>query len=192
MCNKEKIREILANYDNSKAISRLNVAAVISDELKKYNNELVVVGGSAVEFYSAASYMTRDIDFIPRSLIGIKDTMLELGFKNDGNAIWYHPDAEIIVEFPKGPLDGSYEKVCVVETPYGDVSIIGIEDIIADRACAVQYWRDSSEWTKYLLMTHFNSIDFDYLTKRAFETGCEKVLKEIIQEVEKELIQSKQ
>ena len=35
MCNREKITEILKNYDNSKAISRLNVAAVICDELKQ-------------------------------------------------------------------------------------------------------------------------------------------------------------
>lgn len=187
MCNRAKISEILKNYDNSKALSRLNVAAVICDELKKYSNELVIVGGSAVEFYSAASYMTRDIDFIPRNITGIKDTMLELGFKNDGNAIWYHPDAEIIVEFPKGPLDGSYDKLCVVATPYGEVSIIGIEDIIVDRACAVQYWRDSSEWTKYLLIAHFETIDFEYLDKRAIETGCEETLKNLIQDVKKDL-----
>lgn len=82
MCNRDRISEILKNYDNSKAISRLNVAAVI---------------------------------------------------------------------------------------------------------CDVQYWRDSSEWTKYLLMTHFENIDFDYLWQRAIETGCAEVLKDIIQEVKDEL-----
>ncbi|MDO5380209.1 MAG: hypothetical protein Q4E98_04980 [Acidaminococcaceae bacterium] len=187
MRNRDKINEILKNYDDNTAVARLNIAAVICDELKKYGNDLVIVGGSAVEFYSAASYMTRDVDFIPRDIEGLKETMVELGFKNDGNAIWYHPDAAIVIEFPKGPLDGSYDKVCIVETPYGNVNIIGIEDIIIDRACGVQYWNDSSEWTKYLLMAHFENIDFEYLKKRAAEACCEQVLEKIIEDVKKDL-----
>ena len=97
MRNRDKINEILKNYDDNTAVARLNIAAVICDELKKYGNDLVIVGGSAVEFYSAASYMTRDVDFIPRDIEGLKETMVELGFKNDGNAFWYHTDAAIVI-----------------------------------------------------------------------------------------------
>lgn len=38
---------------------RLLIAGLICSLAKKFANELVVVGGSAVEFYTAASYMSQ-------------------------------------------------------------------------------------------------------------------------------------
>ena len=86
------IQEINKKYSNDPVRERLCIAAVVCERMKEFANEVVMVGGSAVEFYTAASYMTKDIDFIAKDTVNIKRVMTELGFKNDGDGIWYHDD----------------------------------------------------------------------------------------------------
>lgn len=147
----------------------LAIAAVIAEELKKRGTETAVVGGSAVEFYTAGNYMTRDIDFVATRSDDIKEVMTSLGFKNDGGS-WFLPGAAgVIVEFPSGPLDGSWDKTQPVELPeYGNIQMIGIEDIIIDRACAAKNWNDNSDtWINSMLYIQEKDIDWEYLYKKA-------------------------
>ena len=53
----------IAHFKDKPVKERLSISALICSAAKEFSNELVVVGGSAVEFYTAASYMTKDIDF---------------------------------------------------------------------------------------------------------------------------------
>lgn len=62
---------------------RILIAAIICSLAKEFANELVVVGDSAVEFYTAASYMTKDIDFIAKDDFQIAKIMTSLGFSID-------------------------------------------------------------------------------------------------------------
>lgn len=186
MLERNIIKEINEKYVNNPLEERLSIAAAIQTEMKKFANEVTVVGGSAVEFYSAASYMTKDLDFIAKDNHNINLVMTNLGFKNE-DGIWYHENTSVIIEFPKGPLVGDENKVTVVETPFGEVKLIGVEDIIIDRASAVKYWNDSSEWTEYLMLTHFNEIDKKYLEEQAQVNLCYDVVKEIYERVEKYL-----
>ena len=61
--NPELIKMIHNEYKDNPVKERLSISALICSAAKEFSNELVVVGGSAVEFYTAASYMTKDIDF---------------------------------------------------------------------------------------------------------------------------------
>lgn len=82
---------------------QISVAAIVATELEKRGTSVVLVGGSAVEFYTVANYLTRDIDFVAARPDAIKDVMTELGFRNDGGS-WYLSEHPVVVEFPKGPL----------------------------------------------------------------------------------------
>lgn len=183
MLKRNIIKEINERYSNNPVEERLCIAAAIQEEMKKFANEVTVVGGSAVEFYSAASYMTKDLDFIAKDTHNINLVMSNLGFKND-NGIWYHDDTSVIIEFPKGPLIGDENKATNVETPYGEVKLIGIEDIIIDRASAVKFWNDSSEWTEYLMLTHFDELDKQYLISQSKTNLCYDIVKEIYERVD--------
>lgn len=104
--------------------------------------------------------------------------MENLGFKNTGG-VWSFPDSDIIIEFPKGPLDGVYEKTTKVNVENGTLLIIGIEDIIIDRSARKQYWGDADEWAKYMIMAHHADLDWDYLKQRAQEASCLETLLEL-------------
>ena len=187
MIDSSVIKKINDKYKDNPVKERLAIAAAIQTELQTHSNDAVVVGGSAVEFYSAASYMTKDLDFIVKDDFNVKLVMTGLGFKNDGDGIWYHDDSTVIVEFPKGPLIGDLSKLTHVETPFGTAKIIGIEDIIIDRASAVKYWKDSSEWTEYLLSSHYDNIDIGYLREQAQKLNCADIVEKIINTVHQSL-----
>lgn len=155
---------------------QISTAAIIATELEKRGTKVVLVGGAAVEFYTVANYLTRDIDFIAARPDDIKGVMTELGFKNEGGT-WYLPDSPIVVEFPKGPLDGSWDRVQKVSAPDGtSVNIISIEDILIDRASGVKYWNDPDEWVNYIMAGHFDKIDWDYLKERSIELQCDDII----------------
>lgn len=177
------IKEINNKYANDAVRERLCIASVICERMKEFANEVVMVGGSAVEFYTAASYMTKDIDFIAKDAFNIKRVMTGLGFKNDGDGIWYHDDTSVIIEFPKGPLVGEYSRTTRVETAYGIVEVIGIEDIILDRVSAAKFWQDTPEWAEYLLSSHYDNVDFTYLRDKAKELLCTDTLELVIKNV---------
>lgn len=171
MYPKEKVTEILQNPNKDDFVKRLEVASLISQNLAEMGTTSVVVGGSAVEFYTWATYATQDIDFIVTDPTHVKECMEQLGFKNNG-AVWSFPETDLIVEFPAGPLDGRFDKIQPVKTSVGTLDIIGIEDIIIDRSARKQYWGDADEWAKYMVMAHHDVLDWDYLKERAKDASC--------------------
>lgn len=151
---------------------------------KEFANELVIVGGSAVEFYTAASYMTKDIDFIAKDDFQIAKIMTSLGFSIGEGYTWFHPDTSVVVEFPKPPLLGDISRVTEVKTEYGVAEIIGVEDIILDRLKGREFWQDNNELPKMMIYSHYDSIDFVYLRKQAEYELVSDVLEKAIADVE--------
>ncbi|WP_018703594.1 DUF6036 family nucleotidyltransferase [Anaeromusa acidaminophila] len=155
---------------------QMKVAAIVSDELEKRGTQCVMVGGSAVEFYTVANYMTQDLDMVATHSDDIKDVMISLGFKNKGGT-WHLPEyPHVIVEFPEGPLDGRWDRVRKVLVNDKLVRIISVEDILVDRAAAVKFWGDPDEWVKYIMVGHYETIDWKYLSQRAKEADCQDII----------------
>ncbi|QDR78917.1 DUF6036 family nucleotidyltransferase [Sporomusa termitida] len=156
---------------------QMRVAAIIATELEQKGTQAVLVGGSAVEFYTVANYLTRDIDFVVTKPDHIGEVMTGLGFKNDSGT-WYLPEyQQVVVEFPKGPLDGSWERVQKVIGPDGtSVNIISVEDILIDRASGIRFWNDPDEWVKYIMVGNYDRIDWEYLEQRARDLQCDAVI----------------
>ncbi|MDO4921491.1 MAG: hypothetical protein Q4E64_06670 [Phascolarctobacterium sp.] len=163
---------------------RLLIAGLICSLAKDFSNELVVVGGSAVEFYTAASYMTKDIDFIAKDDFQISKIMTSLGFTIDDGYTWFHPDTSVVVEFPKPPLAGDINRLTEVETEYGTAKIIGIEDIILDRLKGREFWQDNNELPEMMILSHYDDIDFEYLRSQAEYELVGDVLEKAISDVE--------
>ena len=161
------IKQIHKQYFNDPVTERIAIASLICSLAKKFSNELVVVGGSAVEFYTAASYMTKDIDFVAKDNYNISKLMGSLGFSMSNGYTWFHPDTSVVVEFPKAPLLGDVDRVTEVVTPYGVAKIIGIEDIILDRLKGRVFWQDDNELPETMLLAHYAEIDFNSLLERS-------------------------
>ncbi|MCL2011093.1 MAG: hypothetical protein FWG71_11205, partial [Synergistaceae bacterium] len=113
------------------------------------NDFPVLVGGSAVAFYTAGNYATQDIDLCyssPR----LDSVLLPAGFHKDGR-YWIHEELDILVECPGSERP---KRVLDVELKNGDhVYVSSIEDMIVDRLCAFVFWVSPSygEWVRLML-----------------------------------------
>ena len=146
------------------------------------NDFPVLVGGSAVAFYTAGNYATQDIDLCyssPR----LDSVLLPAGFRKDGR-YWIHEELDILLECPGSERPG---RVLEVELKNGDnVYVSSIEDMIIDRLCAFAFWDSPSdgEWARLMLESDTEELDIDweYLEKRADEESVTEYLRRMREE----------
>lgn len=154
----------------------LYALAALTEALRPEHVQPVLVGGSALEFYTLGDYATRDIDLVAEERYLVGQALQQLGFKHQpGQRHWYHEELDISIEIPDTELAGSKEKATILEIQGTPVYIIAPEDLLIDRLAAFKYWESASdgEWAARLYAIHRESMDLDYLQQRA-ET--EKVL----------------
>ena len=128
------------------AYSITQLAAYIAQQLNLKGLDVVVVGGLAVEFYTHNKYLTVDIDMIDRSYQTklLNKAMNALGFSKQGKN-FINQSTKYFVEFPSAPLEVAgelIEHITEVDTEFGKVPIIELDDIIRDRLSAYLHWGD--------------------------------------------------
>ncbi|HEY5096348.1 MAG TPA: hypothetical protein VII69_14645 [Candidatus Eremiobacteraceae bacterium] len=115
--------------------------------------KVVLVGGSAATFYSAAAYQSFDADFIAQFAAGRKTeallvaTMSGLGYDLDLQRTFRHRNGSpFAIEFPKGPLGigGDYVGYKTVRRDGETLYVISPTDSVRDRLCGYYYWDDRS------------------------------------------------
>ena len=135
-----------------------------------------------MEFYTAGSYATVDIDLAGDSE-PVGQVLEAWGFEREGRH-WFDEPLGLVVEVPGSAL-GIDERRHAVRLNIGATSalIIGIEDLVVDRLAACAHWKhtESCEWAVRLL-TAAEDIDMDYLRRRAVaeqvEDGLDRALRE--------------
>ncbi|HZL06075.1 MAG TPA: helix-turn-helix domain-containing protein [Coriobacteriia bacterium] len=145
--------------------------------------EPVVVGGHAVEFWTAGGYSTTDID-----LVGASEPAAQIlaswSFSRQGRH-WYDDTLGIVVEIPGTRLSED-ERRHVATVRLGGVvaTVLGIEDLILDRLNACVHWRDAEAclWAEALLSSP-HAVDLDYLRRRAAEEDVRGSLEEMLSRV---------
>jgi len=135
----------------------------------------VIVGGFAVEIYTMGQYLTHDLDMITTANIDLEEIMTGLGFTQRlGNRYWTHSALGDVVEFPPPPLEGSQERVTIMELENGaEVLLIGVEDLLLNRLEEFVFWAHSSRTASsalqllLLLKAHGDRLDWPYLEREA-------------------------
>jgi hypothetical protein len=152
----------------------------------------IVVGGSAVEFYTGGEITSGDFDLVAVDEDIIGEALLDVGFRREDRrgvqlGGFYHPDLLIGVEFVTGPLfDGRTDMnrlrlVVVDEEQNARIILPPPEDVIADRLA--QYasdpkGRDDMLEQARLLVLLAEDLDLNYLRRRAVEEGADAQLVE--------------
>ncbi|PKQ30036.1 MAG: hypothetical protein CVT60_02265 [Actinobacteria bacterium HGW-Actinobacteria-10] len=127
----------------------------------------VVVGGHAVEFYTAGDYPTADIDLAGASE-PIAQVLTEWGFAHEGRH-YFDGALNLLLEVPGGRLAPEQLAHVVAVLLSGLTAyVLGIEDLIVDRLCACAHWSDheSCAWARVLLAGDYD-VDRAYLLERA-------------------------
>ncbi len=125
----------------------LRLSGLVTRVFREAGWELVVVGGSAVEFYTEGSYMSGDIDLCRRTLAPIplrlaQDLMGQLG-ATGGPRSW--KVAGLFVDV-LGLLENAARTPCrTIVTPSGSISVIPAELAVVERALLAFYPRPDAE-----------------------------------------------
>lgn len=143
----EHLKKALADIasESDPTIKHLKLASICSKVFAEQGIELVVVGGSAIEFYTEGAYTSGDIDLcITRAVVPLtirvrQEIMGQLGAKG-GPRSWQVCGVYI-------DLLGNFENLAqtnirIISAPYGEVRISPVEELIVERILVSHYPQD--------------------------------------------------
>ncbi len=148
---------------------KFRILAIISEKLPD-NKKPILVGGSAVEFYTRGTCKSIDID-----LLGDRDSLIpvldEMGFSKSGRHWFYTKDVGI--EIVGNSAEG--RRVNEILHEGKPIRVLSIEDLIVDRLNACKHWKSQydCEQAQILSEVYSNKLDMEYLKKRMKEEDLE-------------------
>lgn len=165
-------------------MTRLEMAAFVSAELRRRAINVVLSGGSCVSIYSQEKYVSMDLDFVnavftKRPLI--KAAMEALGFHEE-NRYFKHPDSTYLVEFPPGPLGVGEEPVKQIDeitTDTGVLRIISPTDCVKDRLTWFYHNNDTQCLEQAVLVAESNPVDIKEIERWSKVEGKSQLFNQI-------------
>jgi hypothetical protein len=146
----------------------------VTSQLEKKNQSIFLVGGQAVETYTAGQFPTGDIDVTTSDSATTQKVLKSLGFEEIG-MIWLNKQLGIafhIVGYfaPENPRTMSIG-------PY-KARIVGVEELILDRLSAAKFWNIPADYEKAkVLYDNFEKqINKDYLRENAKKKKVDDLL----------------
>ena len=144
----------------------------------------VLVGGAAVELYTAGAYTTGDLDFIGQVSPSVGSAFVKVGFRKEGRH-WIHEAEQIFIEFPGAAVSAGEETATVVVDGIR-VLTLSPEDMLVDRLAAWQFWRSATDGISAFLIwkAQRGRLDDRRLTRIAEDRGVADGLAELQRLVE--------
>ena len=158
------------------AMTEMELSAYVQSHLRKQDIEVVLSGGSAVTIYSENKYISKDLDLINIYAVSrrkIRAAMNELGFQDEGR-YFRHPETEIFIEFPAGPLAIGEEVISNIvekEVPTGILRIISPTDCVKDRLIAYYHWGDQQCLVQAEYVAQAQEIDLQEIERWSEREG---------------------
>ncbi len=164
---------------------KLFALSILTEALKPHRLRPILIGGSALEFYTLGGYMTGDMDLaLPHSPV-VDAIFKNLGFEKDGR-YWSHDKHDLLIEAPTAHLAGEEAPLLKVEVEGLCCYLIGLEDLLLDRLNGFAHWKweDDGRWVRRLLELHSEKINLRYLKKKAKEQLTLKALLSLLKKKE--------
>jgi len=141
----EQIRRALADItaEADPTLKHLKMASLVSTSFRERGIELVVVGGSAIEFYTEGAYVSGDLDLclVSPSHVDIRTRQEVMGrigatggprsWQAAGQFVDVLGEVETLARTPFDEL----------QAPYGPVRVISPEDVLVERVLISVYPR---------------------------------------------------
>ena len=147
---------------------RLLALGLLTGLLAPHGIEPILVGGGALEFYTAGGCATKDMDLALPAAPEVDAAFAALGFDKEGR-YWVHADLDLLFEAP-APVGLPGENAPRTEVEIGGlrVVVIGIEDLLIDRLRAWVHRKSDEDgrWTRRLALVYPDRIDWRYVRER--------------------------
>ena len=147
---------------------RRRLLALLTERLAKHGIEPILVGGAALEFYTAGGYATTDVDLAMTASKEVHAAFAALGFEREGR-YWHHAELDLLFEAPApAGLPGEDSPRTETEVDGLRVVVIGIEDLLIDRLRAWLHWKSDEDgrWARRLAFLYSERIDWRYVLDR--------------------------
>ncbi len=136
-------------------------------------DDLIVVGGSALEIYTSqttSQYTTGDIDLVSYERERLAAVLGSWGFKG-GPRLWTSSELNIFIDLVGAPYTGDITRTQVITTPFGAVRVAGIEDLMIKRLASAKHVQRPSdvEHAKVLMVLYSDRLDWAYLQRLAVQ-----------------------
>ena len=158
-------------------VRKMLLIGYLTERLEKKKPESVyIVGGQAVETYTAGQFKTGDIDIVTPDSKAAGEILKRVGFEREG-MIWLNKALGLAIHIV-GSFTKNSEKARIIHAGPYKVRIVGVEDLIVDRLAAAKFWNSQVdlEQAKALWKGFRKQIDLQYLRKRARDEKVEDVL----------------
>lgn len=169
-------------------ISLKDLAAYVSEELRKRKINAVLVGGACVTIYSQNRYQSYDLDFATfEDLTSIKKAMKEMGFQTKGRH-FIRNDCPWIVEFVSAPIavgDQPIHEFKELTTKLGTIQMLRPEDSVKDRLASYFHWNDRQSLEQAISICLEISIDLNEIEKWSIREKNKPKFDEFIQKLKK-------
>ncbi|MFH0797637.1 MAG: hypothetical protein V2A65_11415 [Candidatus Omnitrophota bacterium] len=158
-----------------KKITIKDLAAIVSDTLRKNGVEVTLVGGACVSIYAKNKYVSYDLDFITEnSLKELVPILNKIGFEKKDGRLFENPKCKFLIDFPAPPIAIGNEpvlKLNSLETRYGIIRLLTATDCVKDRLAAYFFWNDRQALEQAILVAKDNKVNLTKIKKWAEKEG---------------------
>ncbi|MFQ5908927.1 MAG: DUF6036 family nucleotidyltransferase [Thermoplasmata archaeon] len=129
-------------------------------------DDFIVVGGSAIEFYTVGAYTSGDIDIVSRAADRLRGVLRSWSFQREGR-VWVHEALGMVVDFVRAPYTWDESRTQLLETPYGPIRVAALEDLLVKRLVSTKHWERTGDFQHALLLgeLYADRMDWDYVEK---------------------------
>lgn len=149
--------------------NKFRILAEISERLPG-GKKPILVGGSAVEFYTRGTCKSVDIDLLADRK-SLESILNEMGFSKIGRHWFFTKD--IGIEIVGDSIEG--RRVNEILHKGKIIRVLSIEDLIVDRLNACKHWKSQydCEQAQVLIGVYRDKLDMQYLMRRMKEEDLE-------------------
>jgi hypothetical protein len=171
-------RELIKETDAFKR--RTLFLGFLTKILKQNDVEAILVGGQAVDLYTAGTFATTDIDLVVDNKIVAEKLLNRFGFGKEANGLWLNKDLAIVVQIISQTYSGDSKKLRKFKVKDYEIRVAAPEDLIQNRLYSAKFWKSNTqrdmEESIALLRIFADSIDNHYLDRLAKENDIEDYL----------------
>ncbi|MDE1725489.1 MAG: hypothetical protein KGH76_06300 [Thaumarchaeota archaeon] len=152
---------------------RLYFIGFFTETLKQNGVKAILVGGEAIDVYTAGTFATADIDLVVDNKIITENLLNRFGFGKKSNGLWFNQDLVIVIQIITNPYSGDLKKLRKFKIKDYELKVAAPEDLIQNRLYSAKFWKSTPqrdmEESIALLRIFADSIDDTYLDKIAKE-----------------------
>jgi len=158
-------------------ITLKDLAGYISEELRKADIEVILVGGACVTIYSKNQYQSYDLDFITyEEMKRVKQVLKNLGL-HEKSGYFRHDDCPWLIEFVSPPLaigNEHVKKLNSIKTSVGTIKMLTVTDSVKDRLASYYHWDDKQALRQALQVCKEQKIDLKEIETWSKKEGMRK------------------